>query len=950
MSKLGQIFTTGVSNDIAVAFDDAANSGILDPVGTSAYQVQGLAVDAAKPNLQVFDLTANLDAGSTAQASINAASAEIAPFDAAEALTAPQGSSYAQLVIDGNLSGSIGGAIENRPLTVSASAAPSFTYTHWTLASATETRLDALTRLVTRAQLPQYENPPSLLPGEATRFAATLQIDLGAEAKYGQSFDLAKAVSLFDGLSAQLQATVAYEIKASLGWSLYEEMDVVVANAQQEHAGWVRVRIDRTRNKTFTAGATFALNVAYDASSIADALEQAFQASPLPRAIAILNTVAAGNWDAIKTSISDRAANDLIALIAGTSWKEAAANSPDVTKALAAINKVVSIYNGVDAKVQQLWSSLLLKVDLQPGSDLRNTIDKIAALDPQSPNLRQFLSPEAQKDLQMLEALSGKSIEQLLVGSDAGVSMAITRAVNLAQQLERVINDTPAEIMSALNTFSQEHGIASIVQWLAANATSLDALQAWGDAEIKNVVTKAVGTAWDQIDPADLETVQTWAQKILAEWNDLSTKLANAAKYLQGELGFNLSAELSRASEWAAVLDFELDPTSPAAVAAVRANLPKGNVHDMLVALDAVASEAWSIRESVITSRQLKTGVTTALLSLLGLSRTQTVSTQTFTESVVQITDAGRSATYSGGFTQTVTIDSTSSGCSVSAVGEGTDASRDPDAPFASPSREIHLTFSRNDTKTSATTLQALQTMLEDLGFFVSAGTSATDTPAGSETAFTIDIVLDENALAQLAEGDGERNWNGDFRNAAYRLFSDAMVAGQQFATVVRSDVFAETWTDTSTTEFRQDPRANGIPYENRTLGILDDNLQFTAEFIPVRMLITRRPGGFGELDKLQNALANPGNLEQLAKAGAAFFSKAMLREWNNPMFTFWLVLARLCRRSGAALATAKGLATLRSRQSASDAFGAPMQWSLTAGTGVPCAQIKARKLFPFGG
>src|ERR1051325_894330 len=126
MSELGQIFTAGVSNDIKVAFDDVANGGILDPVGTSAYQVQGLAVNAARPNLQVFDLTANLGASSTAQASINAASAQIAPFDAAEALTAPAGSSYAQLVIDGNLSGSIGGTIKNLPLTVSASAAPAF--------------------------------------------------------------------------------------------------------------------------------------------------------------------------------------------------------------------------------------------------------------------------------------------------------------------------------------------------------------------------------------------------------------------------------------------------------------------------------------------------------------------------------------------------------------------------------------------------------------------------------------------------------------------------------------------------------------------------------------------------------------------------------------------------------------------------------------------------------
>jgi hypothetical protein len=948
MSKLGQIFTAGVSNDIAVLVDDVANSGILDPVGTSAFQVQGLAVDAAKPNLQLFDLTANLDASATAQASIDAPSAEIAPFDPSEGLTAPQDSSYAQLVIDGNLSGNLGGTVRNLPLTVSASAAPSFTYTHWITAAATETRLAALTRLVATAQLPQFASLTTLLPGEATRFSATLQIDLGAQAKYGDSFDLAKAVSLFDGLSAQLKANVQYQIEASLGWSLFEDFNVVVANAQQQNPGWVRVRIDRTRNDTFTAGASFALSVAYDASSIGDALEQAFQSSSLPRAISILQTVANGDWDTIKSSISDRAANDLIALIAGTGWKQKAADSPDVTAALAAINKTVSIYNSIDPKVQQLWAGLLIKVDLQPGSDVRNTIDKIAALDPQNPNLQQFLSPEAQKDLQMLEALSGKSIEQLLVGSDASVEIAIARAVNLAKQLERVINDTPSEVTSALQNFAQQHGIAAAIQWLAKNATSLDAIQAYGDQEIKDIVSMAVGKSFDAINPQDLQTVQTWAQKIVAQWNDLSAKLVAATKYLQGTLGFNLSLELSRASESSAVLDFEIDPSNPGAVDAVSAHLPSGDVRDMLVALDGVDAGAYTIRSSVITSQQLRTGVSTALLSLFGLQSMQKVTSQRFVESTVQISDSGRTASYSGGFTQSVTVDTTSSDCSVSVVANASDASHDPNAPFAGAARELHLTFSRNDTATSAGALQGLQTLLEDLGFFVTAAESATDTPAGAETAFTIEIVLDDAALAQFATDDGEANWNDDFHNAAYRLFNDAMVPGQEYVTVVRTDVFAETWTDTSTTKFRQDPRANGIPYNGRTLRILDDSLQFTPEFIPIEMLITRRPGGFGKLDPLHDALAGS-DLASLAKAGAAIFAKTILPEWNNPMFSFWFAIARLCRLGGAAMKSAKGLATLRSRQSSTDAFSAPIQWSLTTGVGVPAAQIRTRALFPFG-
>jgi hypothetical protein len=948
MFKLGEIFTAGVPNDIAVALDDIANSGIADPVGTSAYEVQGLAVSAAKPNLKVFDFTAALDANASAQASIVAASAQIAPFDESEPLTAPDGSSYAQLVIAGDLSGNLSGAVKRAPLNVSASAAASFTYTHWLLATATETRLAALTRLVTSAQLPQYADLTALEPGEATRFQATLKIDLGVEAKYGDSFDFSKAVSLFDGLSAQLKATVQYQLEASLGWSLFDEFDVVVANAQQRNPGWTRVRIDRTRNDTFTAGLTFALSVAYDASSLADVLEKAFQASVLPHAVDILQTVAKGDWDSIKTSIADRAADDLIAAIAGTGWKEKAAASPEVSRALADINEAVSIYNGVDAKVKQLWNDLLVKVDLQPGSDVRTTVDKIAALNPENPDLQPFLSAEAQKDLQMLEALSGKSIEQLLVGSDAAVGIALTRAVELAKQLERVINGTPGEITTALQGFAEKHGIAQAIAWLAKNATSLDAIAAYGDSIITKIVVKAVGKAFDAINPQDLQRVQTWAQKIIAQWNDISAKLQAAVKYLQGNLGFNLSIEISRASQYSAVLDFEVDPSNAAAVKAVRSNLPSGNVHDMLVALAGVDASAYTLRQSVVTSQQLRTGVSTALLSLAGLSSLQKETSTRFVESVVETTDSGRTASYSGGFTQAVALGTGTSSCSVSAVANASDASRNPDAPYANVARQLNLTFSRNDTATSAATLRALQTLLEDLGFFITAGQNVSDAPAGAETAFTIDIVLDEGAFQQFAADNAAAGWNGDFRNTAYRVFNDALIDGGEYAAILGSDVFASTWTDTSTTEFRQDSRAGDLAYKNRPLKILDDNLRFQPEFIPIQMVIARRPAGFAELGSLRGALGTPNDLGALARAAASFFSKAALPECQNPMFAFWFVVARLCRVSGAAMASAKGLATLRYRQSPTDAFSAPMQWSLTGGTGVPAALIKSRRLFPF--
>lgn len=964
MASLGRIFSANTKDKIEVLYKDVTSSGILDPVGTSAYTLPDVTVDTASKAFSVFDLTAELDAKSQVKASILAPSAQIAPFDSSDPLTAPSGSSYGVLEVTGNLSSNETAEKDIAALTLSASGAASFTYDHYLLVAATAKRLDALTKVVASSELPQFAPLASLQAGEISRFQATLNLDLGLKATYGDTFDYDHALSLFDGLSAQIKASAKASIEASLGWTLYDDMDVVVGSAQQLQPGWVRVRIDRSRKDEFTAGATFALQATWDASSIATALEKAFQTSAFKRAIDVLTIVANGQWENIEQVIVDKTSQELIALIAGTGWKEKAASDPEVTKALADINKVVSIYNSIDAKVQQLWGNLLIKVDLEPGSELRKTIDTIAGLDPQDPNLEQFLSPTAQKDLQMLESLSGKSIEQLLIGSNAGVESAITKAVNLAKQLERVITDTPTEINSALATFAKNSGIQSIITWLATNATSLDQIQAFGDTEIKKIVSKAVGKTFDKISPQDLAAVQKWAQRITAEWTELSAKLAKAAKALQGSLGFNASLEISRITEYSAVLDFEVDPKNAAAVAAVEKELPQGNVRGMLVALDGLGNDdvrPFAIRESMIVSRHTRSSVSTVLLSFMKLSNLQTVTGSRFDESVVHISDSGRSATFSGGFTQAVSTSDTTSQCGVWVEADATDDQRDLSLPFDTVDRSLRLTFSRTQTKTAAAQLNALQTLLIDLGFFVTAAQSLTDAPANADTTFALDIRLDEAALTAFAQDDGETNWNKDYRNAAYRLLRDDLITdriaslnestGEVLAGVVKTDLFAQTWTDSSTTAFRSVLVNKSFSLGGKHLVVLDDDNRFVPPYVPIQTLITRRPKGYGALKGLRDALAasadrKPHSLTRLATAAAATFANTTLPEWDNPMFAFWFVVARLCRLN--VLKTAVGLATLRYRTSSTAQLSDPMQWTLTKDVGVPVTQIKARQLFPF--
>ncbi len=964
MSSLGSVFDS--AKKIELLYDDVKNSGILDPVGTSAFSVQDLQVSANNASLKVFDLNATFGANASANAQIQAQTAQLTAYDDDPDLAAPAGSSYATLTIKGSLNAGVASP-SSLPFSLSASGASTFEYDHYLLAAATDKRLDALTKVVSSARLPQFASLAAIDSGEVLRFQAALNVDFGIQAKYGKSFDLSKTLELFKGLSAQLQAQVQYQLEASLGWSLYDYMLLVVGKAQQQNPGWARIRVSRANGNTLTAGATFSLQVDYDASSIGNVLEKVFDMTPLPRAIAILRTVSAGNWDQIKGTITDRAANDLVTAIAGTGWKQKAANDPAITKALAAINKVVSIYNGVDAKVAQLWSDLLAKVDLQPGSPVRSAIDKIAALDPQKLDLQQFLGAGGQKDIDLLESLTGESFENLIVGTNATVQLAATKAVNLAKQLQTIINDTPAEIDSALDQFATDHGIKSAIEWLAANATSLDQIQSLGDQAITNLVSKAVGKLFSSISASDLQAVQSWATKILASWDDLTSKLSAAAAYLKGTLGFNASLEFSRVSEQSAVLDFEVDPSNSAAVKAVQDQLPAGNVRDMLAALDAISADGsgnlpYLIRESVLVSRRLRTGVTTVLLSLLGLSKLQKVTGTRFEESVTNVGMNGRTANYSGGFSQAITAGTASSECSVWVAADASDSAKDPSKPFAAVARSMHLTFARTDTSTNAEELGALQTLLVDLGFFATAGATLT-APDGAQTTFTMNIVLDEAAIAAFAKDDGEDNWNKDYRNAAYRLLNDNMITdtiasigvqvGEVLAVVVKSQQFADTWVDTSLVEFKQRISTDGIAVNGKNLQILDMNNNVIPPYVPIQMVIRRRPNGFNKLASLRNGLTGsasgqPSALDGLIAGAAATFSNTTLPEWDNPMFNFWFVVARLCRLGAQVLSTANGLATFRYKTSSDAALSAPLQWTLTQDVGVPADQIQSRSLFPF--
>jgi hypothetical protein len=966
MANLGKIFDSDVVKNIEQLTKELANSGVTQPVGTTAFTPQKLAVHAAVPNVPVFDATANFDATAQASVSIGASGDTVPAFDPDAGATAPNGSSYAQLVVTGNVSGGINAAVTNLPLAVSANAAAMFRYEHFVPAAATETRLDALARVLTTAQLPQFELLTQFVPGEISRFHGTFSVDLGAKAKYGTSFDVAQAVSLFNGLSAQLKAHVQYSIEASIGFSVFDDMFLAVGAAQTTKPGWVRVRIDRADRKAFTAGATFALQVNYDASSIGTALEKAFDMTPLPRVIDILTTAATTDIATLQHKVMERASDEVLEIIAGTGWKQKLASDAGVVNALNDIKKVVGLYNSVDTKVKQLWAGLLARTGLTPAAlaDVQATLTKIAALNPQNPNLTQFLSPAAAKELDLLESLSGKNIEQLLVSSNAAVEMAIATAVKLAQDVLRVINGTPQKVLDAIHHFEDQFGIKKAIDFLANNATSIEQLEAFGDSIIRKLVERAVGVAFNAIPAAAFTKVQTWAKALLAKWDALSNSLKNAAQKLKGQVGFSLALEFSRVSESSAMLDFEFDPANHDVTSAVEGLLPRGNVSRMLSVLNDLRKDnagAFLIRDALIVSRHLRTGTTSLLLSFVGLSK---VTATTFSESVVRVSNSGRQATFSGGFTQAVDI-GPSGECSTWIATDASDGQLSLDPPYQNLSRSLHLTFAHHSKSSDEDQRKALQKLVSQLGFIPSTGAPGVSAANGTETLFAMNVVLGGAAVDAFVSDLDEKDWNRDYLNAARRFLDDSLFQENRFlasigisaseaeAAVVSTPLWSATWLDTSTQKFVSDPDTKMLPILGKPANILTANNNFQPAFSELGQLIIRRRDGLEVLDDLKAAAAasssgKPADLRALATKASRFFASTGLDLSQKPLFNFWFVIARLFRLAPAALQGANGIATFRVRPSASADLLPPTQWTLTPAQGVNPTTIAAQHLFPF--
>ena len=884
----------------------------------------------------------------------------------------PAGTAFSELVI---YIGADASATFKPPavqaLTVAAGAAASGSMRYRLLlpASSSTIRVKAIGKLLESARPPQLLDLKNLRPGEHHTIDARFQLGFDLTAAAGKSFDFSTEIALFDDVSPTLAAHAEATLNASLGISIYDRLQMSVGklNVGADGDEWVRVRFQRLNRRELTMGAKLAVQVEYDLGqkTFAALLDRILEIEPLERLFDRLDELektgihkitTEAEWLALRDQLSTRLGGlvleyvDVDSLIADLPFDK-------VKPFLDDIKSLVENYRDLDQKVQSLVQTVIGRVELGPGSRFRGALDEIAALDSTDLDavLDRVAGEEFNKAIDLLEMLSGSSIEELLLGTRA--AEAIDEAALLAGQAAEFLDGLGSEAVERLHEYTEKAGVDRVIGWLEENATTTGdletALKERATETIRDLVERLTNRAWDSLEEADLKRVQDLA-KTLVELNErrkaFEKKLADSVDRLKGEAGFSVGIEIGRLTERASILDLEIDTSVKKLRIATEESLAGLEARVLLDRLSENADDGddpgYRLRDSIFSHRRVRSGAFSSIFTLFGIKRgRQTVRVDEEVIRLVGQTGAQRQATYSTGTIRRITDggnDALAGSHELGVwlnwrlTGKGTKLG----SPYnRETDRELRIAYSRADNKTLPGELAALGQLMADIGFTEMGGDpvggeiAPPDSAVQTEFSFSLDFGSD--AVDALLNNKSKKPWRTDYLNAAHRWFDDELVPfkdkhatgsprvrrGKLLSRVIEHENFADALADGPTFFAKITMDRWNVDVGDTTYRVALLSQPGTGRYTALNYFLgsvrpaTKKLGQTVKAYKTARGDFRPVDLRIFGKKFATLFKRTSFHGWPSPMFNLWLVLARIARRDPDALDDARGLATLRFRE-----------------------------------
>lgn len=907
-----------------------------------------------------------------------------------------------RLACDASARTAIAGPRSPWSLSLRATGQTRFASRHLLLVTERHTLGEAFQDLLGRVQWPCATRLDDLAEGELHSIEASLGLDLGLTLSRGFEQDVKwTLLEVFEDVPTVLSARVEGLVKAAVGAGLEEELVLTVGRVGTVKAGWVRIRLRRRHEGSITFGASLALRVRYDlGSSLVAVLDRALELEPLGRLLASIGEVARAlatgevGW---QQQVSALAARRVGELLDEQGWLDSYATDPRVRRLVTGLTSLVEAWEQLDETVTSFWEHVLGSATGGRAAAIRAVLELIAAIDPGAATPDDLVgNGRYHRTIELVETLSGHSLEELLAGTREELRVALARARQLALEALRLL-DLDQEVLEGLHTFARETGIEACVAWIKEHATSVKKLRALATTTIESLVEKVLGKTLDRIGAADLRRLRHWAvtvSTLLDQREAWEQALRGEMERLRGDLGCSAGIEVGRLLRRTAIIDLEIDPAAHTVRKAVQRALAAADIRALLEALPdeplrpgrRPTAPPFLLRECAFASRRERWANGSWLLGSLttGSGRRRIV------ESAVRVVQRppstpgapaafARHATTSGGFVRSVKGSAAvqfEAGVwlDLAATGPGNRLV----APYDTVSRTLSLAVLRHDlaTSTSQGEPSAMVRLLADLGF-EAGGEDARLLPEldGQESSLAIRLSLPHTALdALVAAAMDDDTWSTAYLNAAFRWLEPGleeneatditMNRGAICRALILDPRFRANWTRSadvarwapSLPEVRRvagKPISPRSPFKDR---------RWQPDFVPlggmvgaaggpgVDGIVSWRPWSAARLRAF--AAAEPSTATRPDELVAACDRFAALLAatpgvWEEPLFGVWLILALLVRTRPEALAGATGLATLRWRGRKADPWQGPALWRLPdSGLHVP-DDPDHRQLFP---
>lgn len=492
-------------------------------------------------------------------------------------------SRWGEFSVTGALRAAGSGSFEASPWRFSAAAMASteLSYRHLVVLPQEVSLAKAAATLIGRARRPSHFLEGALEPGEFHEFTGRLKFDLKATAGAGFKSEFKTNLAIFDGFSPEVKVTARATFEAALGLSIFEETTFIVLRQPDWAEEQLRLRISSKKDRGLTIGVKIAIAVQHNLGDVLSrTLDHAFGLTPVADALETLQEIseyakkiAAGSQslNGLLESLSKKSGSSIFKRL----WEGLSlGDDQKVAEFTGKVARFVDSYKSLDSKLKELWEDFLEHADVGDQSTLRSVLQEIAGFGGSSREkilknlVAKVSNQQGQAILRLLELLTGETLEGLLSGfqkNEDDLQTAVTSAATRAKKFLDFLDEGPVqEVADRLHAFARKAGIEGVVEWLAKNASSPDAVKTAANNAVTKVVSRLFHKTVQSLGEAELRQLQSWAAKVsqaldvekrLAPWRESIKK--DLAR-LDQEMGFSLSFEISRQITKEAILDAKI--------------------------------------------------------------------------------------------------------------------------------------------------------------------------------------------------------------------------------------------------------------------------------------------------------------------------------------------------------------------------------------------------------